>query len=264
MTKWFRIVGRMTLESMPLCGLIALVNPSLILLGTPTYIFEADSWFILGGMFFVSSLTLGVLLSSAPVRWQPWIISSLRALFALAFIITVFYPKGGHRLDGVIPEEPSLRNIVFLYIIYILAFITLLFAIYRRKQAMQRVHLVILLVCIAVVGYSIYDGSQKTWVAGQKQLTSAAGEMSYGKGKNIVFILADMLQGSTIEQFFSLNAENARPFEGFTVFTRATSPFPFTNYSLPALLSGKLYAADGAPDVRENLEAGAKTVSNRE
>lgn len=255
MISWLRSIGSLTLESMPLCGVITLLNPTLILLGASVHAFGIESWFILGVLFLISSLTLGAMLSLAPMRWRSWIISGLRALFALSFLITIFYPKGGHRLDGFITEQPSVFTLATLYGAYLLVFLVLLFTIRRYKQTLHRAYLIVLLVCIATVGYGIYGSSKEVWAVSQKLVNSKAPELNYGTEKNVIFILADMLQGSTIEQYFSVNNESIQQFEGFTAFTRATSPFPFTYYALPALLSGRLYASREDKDWRENLKA---------
>ena len=251
MSKWLRRLARMVLESMPLCGLITLLNPALILLGAPQHIFGVESWLILGGLFLLSSLIFGTILSFLPERSWLWVIPGLRALFALCFLITIFYPKGGHRLDGVIPPEPSKGFFASLYIAYTLVFLVLFIAIRRYKQTLSGVHTVLVFMSIASIGYALYGVHAELAAS---QLSSGTTDLTYAKKKNVIFIIADMLQGSAVEQFFSVNPDTREEFHGFTAFSRATSPFPFTSFSLPAILSGRLYASSQKTDYDENLK----------
>jgi hypothetical protein len=66
----------------------------------------------------------------------------------------------------------------------------------------------------------------------------------FGSDRNVVVILMDMLQGSFLEQALQRDPRLRETLQGFDIFTRGISPFPFTSYSLPSLLSGVPYASD--------------------
>jgi hypothetical protein len=63
----------------------------------------------------------------------------------------------------------------------------------------------------------------------------------FSTSQNIVHILLDELQTDVIEQVLSDKPALSEDFDGFTFFPNTSSVYPYTEMSLPAILSGKTY-----------------------
>ncbi|MDR2600784.1 MAG: hypothetical protein LBC73_10990 [Oscillospiraceae bacterium] len=67
---------------------------------------------------------------------------------------------------------------------------------------------------------------------------------AFSTEQNIVVIVLDMTQGSLVERTFMENPHFYETFNGFTMFTRAFSSFPFTRFNNNAIQSGVFYPSD--------------------
>lgn len=238
---WCRRFGRMTLESLPLCLLFTFVNPALIILQDPTYPVSLKTWFYLIALGTLLSLVVGILISLFPNRWKRNVILILRAFFFTFFLITIFYPYGGSLQDGSLPVYPAWSELLPIYAVYTFLFVLLLWLKHRYYSVLQRIYIFSVLIALAIASYGAYNAI--TRFAAFTPLNESV-DLTFAKNKNIIVILADMLQGTTVEQALNQQPELKKTFSGFTFYTRAVSPFPFTNFSLPALLTGKTYAQE--------------------
>lgn len=59
--------------------------------------------------------------------------------------------------------------------------------------------------------------------------------------RNVVHLILDGLQSTAFRALIEADPARAAAFDGFTFFEEATSPFPTTEMSLPAIFSGRLY-----------------------
>lgn len=64
---------------------------------------------------------------------------------------------------------------------------------------------------------------------------------NFSTSKNIVHILLDELQSDVLEQVLSDSPALSKELDGFTFFPNTSSVYPYTEMSLPAILSGKTY-----------------------
>lgn len=247
--SWMRRFIRMSLEAQPLCLLFSLFNFALLVGKDANSTF---SWLVVAAICVAAALALGFLFSLIPGRGQPIAITFLRALFVVFFVATVFFPQGGALQDGSQTPLPSWQERWPLYAVYVLAIIATAAAGYIWRDQLKRVFLASV---ILSVGFILYTAGGALLLASPGVLSGHT-DMTYAKGRNVVIVLADMLQGSTVEQTFNFHPELKAEFPGFTAYTRAISPFPFTAFSMPAILSGKTYASSNpSPKFAENMQA---------
>ena len=199
------------------------------------------SWMFLIASGVSAALVIGLFLSLFSEKRKKGVILIPRAFFLTFFLITIFYPYGGSLQDGSLEVYPAWSRLLPTYVVYFLLFVAVFWVKQKYYSALQRVYILSMLMAVAIVSYGVYDITKRSEAF---MPSDSHADLSFAKNKNIVVILADMLQGSSVEQALNLEPEIKDAFSGFTFYTRAVSPFPFTNYSLPALLMGKTYAKD--------------------
>jgi hypothetical protein len=64
---------------------------------------------------------------------------------------------------------------------------------------------------------------------------------TYSKEKNVIIIMIDTLQSDLAEEAIRRNDDIFNTLDGFVFFRNASGLFPFTNFAVPALLSGEIY-----------------------
>jgi hypothetical protein len=229
----------MVLESLPLFFLFTLLNPALIILQDSAYSMNLQAWLFLIALGVFASLGVGLFLSLIPERGKKSTTLVLRAFFLTFFLITIFYPYGGSIQDGSVEVYPAWSELLPIYAVYFLLFVAVLWLKNKYFDALQRIYILSILLALAIASYGAYDATKR--FAALTPLDDSV-DLTFAKNKNIIVIIADMLQGTTVEQTLNLHPELRGIFSGFTFYTRAVSPFPFTNYALPALLTGKTYA----------------------
>ena len=252
----FRIF-KIFLECLPPAAILTLLSPSLILNNSKGYIAPIETWIFLAAVCLWISFLGAVILTLTFIKIDPWIKQFLRSLFILTFLITVFYPEGGRRLDGVAAESLSIYSILILYLIFIAIFAMIFLAYQKFENTIQRIYVTLSLVCFCFIGYVVVNQIRIDLqiVDKNKTIISEKTDLTYAKDQNIIFIIADMLQGSITEQYFIKNPNLKEDFSGFTIFTRGISPFPFTRYSVPAMLTGRVYSGVGNNGYIENMQA---------
>lgn len=252
---------RLLLWATPLCGLFTLLNPALIIYQQDMYPLSAFFWIRLAGIGVGTAFALATVLT--PMQWlsrrlkpgkgERIIPGLLGAAFVALFCITIFYPQVSALQDGSAAAEPTWGRVMPLYAGYVVLLLALAVFALRQEALFRRLALMAVVFSLGVTGYvagmTIYQSSGITYLSDNTDL-------SFGSEKNIIVIVADMLQGSFVEQALVRSPELQKRFPGFTAYTRAISPFPFTNFGLPAILSGKNYAVKNLPvTCQENLSA---------
>ncbi|WP_112661798.1 sulfatase-like hydrolase/transferase [Microvirga flavescens] len=143
-------------------------------------------------------------------------------------------------------------------------FVLLGIAVFRPAVARQLFGRFLIVLLVANVGFAAWQFSagegkrapvQAAATAAQSEIASAnffrddvavmrnAAKLS--KNKNVIILLLDTLQVDVFEQIVQGDANLKRQFEGFTLFTNATGHFPYTAMSIPSILTGEPYKADG-------------------
>lgn len=244
--RWMAIAA----GAFPLAALVFLVNPALILIGAPAFSMALSTWLLLGAAAAISGLVLTLPALVPTDRLFSWVTVLYKSLFLVLFLITVFYPEGGRRLDGVEAEAVSTTYLALVYVVYAALAVAFWFVFTYRKEIANSLYYVSLASCSLVILYQL-SSNPPAW----QSRTETSVDLEYATDSNVIIILADMLQGSTVEQLFQLGPNLTKEFSGFTAYTRAISPFPFTSYGLPAILSGKLYAAPPEKGYLTNFDA---------
>ncbi|NHZ48033.1 sulfatase-like hydrolase/transferase [Nitratidesulfovibrio liaohensis] len=259
--EWVRLFARLLGVAIPLCCLFTVFNPALIFFQQDLYPLAASFWMNLLGIGLATALGLSVTLLPLQFglyRWKGRAVTHvaqafLSACFVVFFFATVFYPQASPLQDGSTATEPTVLDMLSLYIGYGIAiFATTVFAL-KQAALLRRLAFMAGLFCFGLSTYvaaiTVYQESQITYLSEETDL-------SFGSKKNIIVIVADMLQGTSVEKVLELYPELKEQLPGFTAYTRAISPFPFTSFALPAILSGKVYASDEeVPTFRKNLNA---------
>lgn len=190
---------------------------------------------------------MSMLLFIIPAKIRGWLFSILLSVFLLFFLITVFYPEGARPWDGG-EQIISVPTLLLTYFIYFLVLILLLVITRKNNKTILRLVLLLTIAGFLALPYAIYK-TNITFTAqfqdGIKHINEISeDDISFGQEKNIIIILADMLQGSTVEQVLNINPLLLEKYPGFVAYTRATSPFPITTFALPSMMNGKLYSVD--------------------
>lgn len=239
--NWVTTFFRMFLETLPLFGLIFLINPILIVFSKNEPIDYNFSFLILGVVCVCASILTAFPISFFSNTYRRIAVSSLRSLFLVIFVVSFFYPESGRHLDGVIDETPSLSYYCIVYSIYVLSFSLLMFFFIRGNTLLRNMYVTFSIFGLLFVIYRPFHHLITFEPLTHYSVYSDQTPLTFASDKNVVVILADMLQGSTVEQYFTMHPDEKKDFEGFTLFSRATSPFPFTSYGAPAILTGNVY-----------------------
>ena len=257
--EWVRLFARLLGVAIPLCCLFTVFNPALIFFQQDLYPLAASFWMNLLGIGLAAALGLSVTLLPLQFglyRWRGGAVTHvaqafLSACFVVFFFATVFYPQASPLQDGSTATEPTVLDMLPLYIGYGIAVITITFIALKQAALFRRLAL---MACLFCAGLSIYVAVATTYQNSQLTYISEETDLSFGSKKNIIVIVADMLQGTSVEKVLKLYPELKEKLPGFTVYTRAISPFPFTYFALPAILSGKVYASnEDIPTFIKNL-----------
>ena len=243
----------LALEISPLALLTLVTNPALILLGEANFPVTITVWLILTASAVTFCLLAAFPIALLGVVVQGPAIILIRSAFIVIFVVSIFYPESGRRLDGIAAEPRGAEYLTIFYAICAASLLVVVVAHVVRRDVMGGLHKLFTVGCIALPIYALATH----WPIGQDS-GIAAPEFSYATDDNVIFILADMLQGSATEQLFQARPELREEFKDFIVYSRAVSPFPFTSYALPAILSGRVYATDPPSDSVANGAAAAE------
>lgn len=242
MQDWLKKFFPIFLESLPLFALIFVINPILIIFAPSEPYDYKVALIILGIACLTAALLTALLISFFSTKYRRIAIAFFRSLFIVFFIISIFFPASGGLVDGRAPQHLSIFQYVILYFAYIFAVFVLMVLFLKNQVVLRNIYISFAIVgLISVIYYPIqHELSFET-----PKYYSNKTDLTFASDRNIIFIFADMLQGATLEQYFTtINPSEKSNFEDFTLFSRATSPFPFTTYGAPAILSGNLYGND--------------------
>jgi len=250
--NWIKKRIKLALNVSAPIALVLVIIPSLIILGDKTFSVSAGFWIINLTATLSFSIVLSLAVSIFSTKAQKVIEKFSAIFFVGALLIAIIFPEGGRRLDGVEAEVPDIAYLLSVYAGYFILTVLIFFFALKKPRLFRELFILASIYCLLLTTYTI---TTRTSIGVGTRDGGETYSLKYGSNSNIVFILADMLQGSSSEQLFLLNKELAQKYNGFTLYSRAVSPFPFTNYGLPSILSGKLYAADPNAGYLENLRA---------
>ena len=73
----------------------------------------------------------------------------------------------------------------------------------------------------------------------EKYVTFTDGELELGEGKNFVILMFDALDSHTFRSILNSHPEYNETFEDFTYYPNTLGAYPYTEYSVPFILTGK-------------------------
>ena len=166
---------------------------------------------------------------------------ALTGLLLLCTLNAFIIPFQASILDGgelgTIAGElgPLIRNIIVFVILFLTA------SKFRKNLRFVAVPLMIFTVVLTVHNWQSTRTSDSIWYARREEIIADAA--TFSTGRNIVVIVTDMLQGTIADHIFEEYPHFLESFDGFTLFTRAFTSFPFTRFSREMIQTGALYSA---------------------
>lgn len=193
-------------------------------------VFYALPWFLGGGI--VVSLLRGKAKRLAQI--------TLGSLFLITFGIMIFYPYAGGQFDGTARTALDFK---LLFGSYAAIFGVLVILGLFRNTVFRKLYAAGIIAALLIFSYSfvVVTSGQGGEMEGTTDVLIRFNEL--GKKRNFIFIVLDGMQGELVKRTLEQYPEQKDNFPGFTLFYRATANFPFTNYSVPCMLNGKMYPA---------------------
>jgi len=202
--------------------------------------------------FFIGSLLLAFCVFLLKKKYI-YVEILLTAILALIVVNFLFFPFQAGVLDGRSELiqiggdiKPLLRNIFAL-----LLSITMV-ALFRKHL---RFIPIILLVCVIIFtgnGIRVMQ-ARSVNIDDSKKYQVIESATTFSTNQNIIVIVFDAMQGSMVERVFLKYPHLQDSFNGFTLFTRAFSSFPFTAFSRQNIQSGQLYVSDNTNFLEQRL-----------
>ena len=184
--------------------------------------------------------------------------SILTGLLLLCFINATIIPFQATILDGrglvTVSDDiwPVIRNILLLIFFIPISYV------FRKNLRFVAVPLLIFCTAFTVYEQSsikaiLQNINESVPVQSREEILQSA--LTFSTGRNILVIGIDTLQGTVAEKTFLEYPNLLKDFDGFTLFTRAFTSFPFTNYSRPAIQSGNEYSSQDTDNIINELRA---------
>lgn len=172
----------------------------------------------------------------------------INGVLLLVFINSTIIPFRATILDG--REFTTVETDIFPIIRNVIMFCFLTFLGYRLRKQLKFIAIPLLAVCMVITFYNPSTaratGESETITTHptltKEEIMKSAG--TFSTDKNVIVIVIDMLQGTTMEKVFNKYPETSNTFEGFTIYTRAFSSFPYTTFSRPVIWSGNEYSTE--------------------
>ena len=185
---------------------------------------------------------------------------ALTALLLLCALNAFIIPFQASILDGgelgTIADDliPLTRNILVSIILFLAA------SKFRKNLRFIAIPLMIFTVILTIHNWQSTRTSDGIWYAQREEIIADAA--TFSTGRNIVVIVTDMLQGTIADYIFEEYPHFLESFDGFTLFTRAFTSFPFTRFSRETIQTGYLYSAGDIGQVISQEENALASVSS--
>lgn len=208
----------------------------------PIYIAAADGIylrpvFILTILGYISCGSLVFALLFAAVahffKWE-WLLTPLVALLLLLFIKGMVFPSpSAGVLDG--RNLITINASVKLCSLLITGYLILLALCWKLRARLRYMGIPVLIVLITCTGYLLYKNRDKVHVP---YIPPPFEMPPFSTERNVVAIGRDAVQGTVVESLFGKEPDLYSEFEGFSIYTRGFTSYPFTFGSKPLLASG--------------------------
>ena len=178
----------------------------------------------------------------------------LNGLLILCFINAFLFPFRVSVFDGTAVATmqdnitPLIRNIVLFLLLINVGFF---FRKYLRYVSVPLILVCIIFTLHSHIGFAVTLRSDEAWREPKSREEILLSAAEFSSDKNIVVIVVDMLQGTIAEESFYKYPEYLDLFDGFTIFTRGFSSFPFSSFTQLTVQSGVEYIIE-SDDFREH------------
>lgn len=126
--------------------------------------------------------------------------------------------------------------------------LTIIFSRYIKK-IINKICIVIILTLISTFAIKVFDYSP---LDTRKVIFDESVKFDFSTNKNVILILLDELQSDVFEEIISEHPELEEQFSGFIYYPDTVAGFPFTETSVPNILTGTYY--DNSVPFREYIE----------
>ena len=236
---------------------ISVAGPVLVASGGNMHL---DMWLLLSVSLACALLSLCLATAIFFLRENYKYLEAALTAFLLLCILNAFIIPfqadilDGGELGGLVDDIIPMFRSIFLFIaIYLTA------AKFRKSLRFVALPLLIFSFALTIFNWQSSRRADSLWYEDREAvITSAA---TFSNERNVVVIVLDMLQGTIADYVFERYPHLLASFDGFTLFTRAFTSFPFTRFSRETIQTGTIYALESnAPFTQE--ENALASVSN--
>jgi len=123
------------------------------------------------------------------------------------------------------------------WITFILIILAASTHVWRSARGVSLAFILVQLISLLVVVVRVPDASY----AQKKALVSEGDIYQYSSKKNVIILVLDMFQGDIFQEIINEDSQYRELFNGFTYYRNALGGYPFTDASVPLILSGRYY-----------------------
>ncbi|QIA09716.1 membrane protein insertase YidC [Draconibacterium halophilum] len=207
-----------------------------------------------------------------PRSYKPFVLIVFLTTSILSFINSIVIPLdlGSLQIDKFSKAQnlaaPFSKYLLELGIILALGF---LFTQILKKRYNNYLIWAIFSLHLLVAGQALFAVHQSKSDSGNDNMDLSQNKIMFSKSEeNILFILADGIQGKFIEQMMRENNDLRESYTGFTWYSNSVSVSNYTHTSVPVIMSGtRFYAdslnADSKHDIRYKITDAADSFINK-
>ena len=172
----------------------------------------------------------------------------------IGFVLFIVTYIQGNYLSGSLPtldgreinwsDYTTQKIISLLLLISVIAITVILIKKYKYEKTINIYknvcYAVILMLFVSLISLSI--SNQNIFFSKKYITTSTSKNINrYSSNSNLIVLLLDSIDSESMENIVKNNQDYLKLFEDFTYYPDTTSGYPFTDYNVPLLLSGKWY-----------------------
>ncbi len=204
-------------------------------------------------LFMLITITVYSALATIGCICLSWVIHNLQkgktnplaALFVIldivilwSFMRVIFFPSDFGPLNGAewmrkFTQIQYQQDYLKLFLALLVSILAYLVTVKTRVNSSKIIAIAAFGICVSLIGGRYYSDRGK-----QPVKREISDWNVLGKSKNIIVIIADGMQGSIADSVLSQDETLRAKFSDFTLYNRAISPHVFTEFGVPAILSG--------------------------
>uniref|UniRef100_UPI0032166D0D membrane protein insertase YidC n=1 Tax=uncultured Draconibacterium sp. TaxID=1573823 RepID=UPI0032166D0D len=207
-----------------------------------------------------------------PRSYKPLVLILFLATSILSFINSVVIPLdlGSLQIDKF-SKEQNLAASFYRYMLELALIVGIGYLIIRILLKQYSKYLIWGICCLhlLVAGQSLFRITQTNIDFRENTADASQSKIMFSKtNENVLFILADGIQGRFIEQMMQENSDLRESYSGFTWYPNTVSVSNYTHTSVPVIMSGTRFYADSLNtdnlhDIRHKITDAADSFINK-